>query len=256
MNHACGVRQSGGSRMSRLERILVLFGVLLPVPVLAATGLAIPLPATVERLAARLVPLAEAATIEADEVAVRARRGTIIRTPAEKAAARSAPRGAGFGERTTAAGPSGTRSAPRLAGPGRKRAARPSLPASLAGGARAQKPDATPDAAGAPIAAESSSGEQPAPAPAPHPQPVHQPSPAPKPEPQPTPEPRPQPQPAPEPRPAPQPEPQPEPEPEPQPEPAPQPAPKPVKPTQPPPPPRPPLPINLPLPIEVPGLTK
>jgi hypothetical protein len=47
--------------------VLVALAVCLPVPVFAATGLSLPLPATVERLAAALVPWADAASLEADE---------------------------------------------------------------------------------------------------------------------------------------------------------------------------------------------
>src|SRR5688500_6722060 len=65
------------------QRILLFLGVCLPVPLLAATGLSIPLPATVERLAAGLVPFAEAATLEADDSAG-AKRGVIVRTPTQK----------------------------------------------------------------------------------------------------------------------------------------------------------------------------
>src|SRR5688572_29342780 len=67
-----------------LQRIVLFLGVCLPVPLLAATGLSIPLPATVERLAAQLVPFAEAATLEASDKAGRRYRGVIVRTPTEK----------------------------------------------------------------------------------------------------------------------------------------------------------------------------
>ena len=67
----------GGSRL-----IAVAIGICLPVPLLAATGLSVPLPNVVERIAAALVPWAEPVAVET--VAV---RGTIVTTVAEKAPA-------------------------------------------------------------------------------------------------------------------------------------------------------------------------
>ena len=66
------------------ERILLALGVCLPVPLLAATGLSLPLPGSVERLAASLVPFAEAATLSATDKAADAPRAAIVRTEAEK----------------------------------------------------------------------------------------------------------------------------------------------------------------------------
>jgi hypothetical protein len=62
------------------QRILVFLGVCLPVPVFAATGLSIPLPATVERMAAELVPFADAAPLGQSPLQT---RGSIVLTPAE-----------------------------------------------------------------------------------------------------------------------------------------------------------------------------
>lgn len=62
----------------RWQRILAVLGVCLPVPLLAATGLSIPLPAPVERIAAALVPWAEAATLTANEALETGTRGSIV----------------------------------------------------------------------------------------------------------------------------------------------------------------------------------
>ena len=65
-----GAYVSGGARALRhWERALIVLAVCLPVPVLAATGLSIPLPSTVERLAAALVPWADTASFEENEAA-------------------------------------------------------------------------------------------------------------------------------------------------------------------------------------------
>lgn len=70
---------SGAGRMlRRWERALIVLAVCLPVPVFAATGLSIPLPPTVERLAAALVPWADAASFEADEWLTLGANGTIV----------------------------------------------------------------------------------------------------------------------------------------------------------------------------------
>lgn len=67
----------------RLEHLAVALGICLPVPLFAATGLSLPLPATVERIAAALVPWAEAATLDTSPEAV-AKRGSIIERPGER----------------------------------------------------------------------------------------------------------------------------------------------------------------------------
>jgi hypothetical protein len=80
---APAVRGGRGLRFRRhWEHVLVALGICLPVPLLAATGLAIPLPATVERLAAALVPWTETEGLdEADAVAA---SGAIVYAPGEK----------------------------------------------------------------------------------------------------------------------------------------------------------------------------
>ena len=62
----------------RLETIAIAIGICLPVPLLAATGLSVPLPNVVERIAAALVPWAEPVAVE-----TAALRGTIVPTAAE-----------------------------------------------------------------------------------------------------------------------------------------------------------------------------
>jgi hypothetical protein len=72
-------RRTHASR--RWERILIVLGVCLPVPVLAATGLSIPLPATVERIAAALVPWAQEANLDPNQTLA---RGSIVLAPGEE----------------------------------------------------------------------------------------------------------------------------------------------------------------------------
>ncbi|MGH2932582.1 MAG: hypothetical protein ACRDKK_06940 [Gaiellaceae bacterium] len=67
----------------RCERTLVCAGVLLPIPLFAASGLSLPLPASVERLAAALVPWAEAAT-NGNELLARGPGGSIVRLGGEQ----------------------------------------------------------------------------------------------------------------------------------------------------------------------------
>lgn len=61
--------------------MLIVLGICLPVPLLAATGLTIPLPATVERLAASLVPWVETAMVDSNGALL---RGTIVLAPGER----------------------------------------------------------------------------------------------------------------------------------------------------------------------------
>ena len=69
----------------RLETIVVAVAVCLPVPLLAATGLSVPLPNVVERIAAALVPWAEPVAVDAG--ALKGARGTIVPTVAEERSA-------------------------------------------------------------------------------------------------------------------------------------------------------------------------
>jgi hypothetical protein len=83
----------------RCERYLAFGGVLLPIPLFAASGLSLPLPAAVERLAAALVPWAEAAT-NGNQLVARGPGGSIVRLGGEQedatsyALGESAPTGA------------------------------------------------------------------------------------------------------------------------------------------------------------------
>jgi hypothetical protein len=202
------------------QRILLFLGVCLPVPLLAATGLSIPLPATVERLAAGLVPFAEAATLEADDSAG-ARHGVIVRTPTEKTARRPTPAAgrvaltrparAAVPRKTAKPKPKPGQPKPSPAKAGPKS---PEIPGGRSGGTESPQP-----------------GTEPQPQPAPQPQP--EPQPQPKPQPQPEPSPLPSPPPPPPPPPAP---------------PPPPPAPPPPPPVLPLPLPPPPLPLPIPLP--------
>ena len=63
------------------ERLLVFLGVCLPVPVLAATGLSVPLPGPVERMAAELVPFADTVALTDSPRQV---EGSIVLTEAER----------------------------------------------------------------------------------------------------------------------------------------------------------------------------
>lgn len=62
---------------------MILLAVLLPVPLAAATGLSIPLPATVERLAAQLVPFADPAYLGGTQPFAAGARGRIVETEDE-----------------------------------------------------------------------------------------------------------------------------------------------------------------------------
>jgi hypothetical protein len=63
----------------RFRRLLAALGVCLPVPICAASGLSLPLPATVERIAAALVPWTNAVTMSANEALRPGAAGSIVR---------------------------------------------------------------------------------------------------------------------------------------------------------------------------------
>jgi hypothetical protein len=69
----------------RWELALIVIGLSLPIPLFAATGLSLPLPATVERLAAALVPWTNAAALEENQALDTGARGAIVRAPGEPA---------------------------------------------------------------------------------------------------------------------------------------------------------------------------
>lgn len=62
---------------ARWRHAFAILGVCLPVPVSAVTGLSLPLPAVVERLAAGLVPWVETAGVQANEALARGAVGSI-----------------------------------------------------------------------------------------------------------------------------------------------------------------------------------
>jgi hypothetical protein len=74
------------------ERVVLFLGVCLPVPVFAGTGLAIPLPAAVERMAAAIVPFADVAAGRATEALARSSGGSITLAPGERPRSRPATR--------------------------------------------------------------------------------------------------------------------------------------------------------------------
>jgi hypothetical protein len=62
----------------RLRRLIAALGVCLPVPICAASGLTLPLPATVERIAAALVPFTDAVAMSANEALRPGAAGSIV----------------------------------------------------------------------------------------------------------------------------------------------------------------------------------
>jgi hypothetical protein len=75
----------------RLDVAAVALGVCLPIPLLAATGLSLPLPSSVERLAAALVPWVDSAPLDASRAA-RGESGSITELPGERSRSPFAPR--------------------------------------------------------------------------------------------------------------------------------------------------------------------
>src|SRR4249919_1353350 len=73
----------------RLETLVVAAGICLPVPLLAATGLSVPLPNVVERIAAALVPWAEPVAFESSEL--QGASGTIVPAAGETTLAAVTP---------------------------------------------------------------------------------------------------------------------------------------------------------------------
>lgn len=97
-----------GGMLRRWERVLVVLAVCLPVPVLAATGLSVPLPATVERLAAALVPWAGAARLEADESLIVGADGAIVLAHHELAEVQASGQPTSLADATTGPSSGGT----------------------------------------------------------------------------------------------------------------------------------------------------
>jgi hypothetical protein len=169
----CGMAaapQSSTSTLARiprgrgLERLVLVLGVCLPVPVFAATGLAMPLPAAVERIAAALVPFADVAAAQATDALA---RGSITLAPDERPASRAATR-----RRTAVDRPAGrarrllrppgsggdkTRSAPQDATPAKTKSPLTPRPAERGAEEPAPAQDSQPEPA----------GDEPAPSPGP-----------------------------------------------------------------------------------------
>jgi hypothetical protein len=74
------LRASSGSWPARVLTVLAL---VLPIPLCAALGLSLPLPATVARIAAKLVPFGNSAVLDAKEEQLLGARGSIVRSPGE-----------------------------------------------------------------------------------------------------------------------------------------------------------------------------
>jgi hypothetical protein len=66
-------------------RVLTVLALVLPIPLCSALGLSLPLPATVARIAAKLVPFANSAVLEAREEQLLGARGSIVGIPGETA---------------------------------------------------------------------------------------------------------------------------------------------------------------------------
>ena len=72
------LRVSAPPARSGFRWTLALLGVCLPVPICAMSGLSLPLPATVERIAASLVPWADGVAMSANEALRTGARGSIV----------------------------------------------------------------------------------------------------------------------------------------------------------------------------------
>jgi hypothetical protein len=66
-------------------RVLTVLALVLPIPFCSALGLSLPLPATVARIAAKLVPFANSAVLDAREEQLLGARGSIVGSPGERA---------------------------------------------------------------------------------------------------------------------------------------------------------------------------
>jgi hypothetical protein len=80
---AAFVHLTGSAMRSRWRGFVTVLTLALPVPLFAALGLSLPLPATVERLAARLVPFGNAEALDSSNSQALASGGTIVLAPGE-----------------------------------------------------------------------------------------------------------------------------------------------------------------------------
>ena len=141
--------RSGG----RLETIAIAVGICLPIPLLAATGLSMPLPNVVERIAAGLVPWADPVAFDTAEL--QGSSGTIVTTAAET---ESSPAGASprvQGTVATPSAPAAKRSGPAPQTGTTLERTPGSRPVATAGGATAPAAPTTATAPAAPTAAPS-----------------------------------------------------------------------------------------------------
>jgi hypothetical protein len=98
---------------ARWRNALAILGVCLPVPLSAMTGLSLPLPAVVERLAAGLVPWIETAGVQANEALARGAVGSIgivldeVDPSTDETQSAAAPRVVRVAARTKVARPDG-----------------------------------------------------------------------------------------------------------------------------------------------------
>jgi pyruvate dehydrogenase E2 component (dihydrolipoyllysine-residue acetyltransferase) len=182
----------------RLETLVLAAGICLPVPLLAATGLSVPLPNVVERIAAALVPWAEPVALDATEL--QGSGGAIVPAPSDVATARPATTTSPAAEAT--AGPAPQQAARRAVltplRPGDRPAATPTRQPIATGSRPTPSPSPTPTGSAEPertaeTASASPTAAEPAPtgsptaqAPAPAPAPVSEPAAAPAPAPAPT----------------------------------------------------------------------
>lgn len=79
----------------------MVLGVCLPIPLFAATGLSLPLPASVERLAASLVPWADETIVDGAQAFSLGENGSIVLAPGESPTTASS----GFDTASSGAGP-------------------------------------------------------------------------------------------------------------------------------------------------------
>ncbi len=175
MGHLTGLAVRPRLR-GRSARVFTVLAVVLPVPTLAALGLSLPLPATVERLAAKLVPFGDSNALE--DASRAPAHGSIVLVPGEQAIGQVGSSASG-GSRisplaTSAAGHGATRNA--------------ALPTPAATEPHGQPSDTT-RGGGATPSAPKQSGDTPSPVPTDGggPPPPPPPGPGPSPPPSPTP---------------------------------------------------------------------
>ena len=136
----------------RLERIVLVLVVCVPVPAFALSGLTVPLPGIVERAAAALVPWADAPTLDTHALAASTTHGSIVLEP---------------GTSVADVEPTGRRT-PRVTA--RPRGARPAPSVAPAGVTVVRADRAEPETTRVPNAPEHHSDEEAAESPAPQPE--------------------------------------------------------------------------------------